>query len=52
MRKLMAPKHGHGEALAPVGPQGILRAPRRQRHDRRVASRGSLLMDYGDDHPS
>ena len=24
MRKLMAPKHGHGEALAPVGPQGIL----------------------------
>jgi DNA replication protein DnaC len=24
MRKLMAPKHGHGEAFAPVGPQGIL----------------------------
>ena len=24
MRKLMAPKHGRGEALAPVGPQGIL----------------------------
>lgn len=24
MRKLMAPKHGHSEALAPVGPQGIL----------------------------
>jgi hypothetical protein len=51
MRKLMAPKHARepAQALAPWVHKASSRAPRRQRHNQRVASRGSLLMDYGDD---